>query len=32
MKRQKRVRDKLLRDEKKEKYRQGVEAREQERL
>jgi hypothetical protein len=32
MKRQKRVRDKLLHDEKNEKYRQGVEAREQERL
>jgi hypothetical protein len=32
MKRQKRARDKILRDEKNEMYRQGVEAREQERL
>jgi hypothetical protein len=32
MKRQKRIRDKMLRDEKNEMYRQGVEAREQERL
>jgi hypothetical protein len=32
MKRQKRVRDKMLYDEKNEMYQQGVEAREQERL
>jgi hypothetical protein len=32
MKRQKRARDKILRDEKNEMYQQGVEAREQERL